>query len=70
MTEEKLNKANELNREIRELESLLNKEYVGIFAHDRDTANVYYNLNAKTMFKVVTNLNKRLEELKKEFEEL
>ena len=70
MTEEKLNKANELNREIRELESLLNKEYVGIFAHDRDTANVHYNLSDKTMFKVVTNLNKRLEELKKEFEEL
>lgn len=70
MTKEKLEQANELNREIRELESLLNKDCIGVFAHNIDTATVYYNLSGKTMFEVITNLNKRLEELKKEFEEL
>lgn len=70
MTEEKLNKANELNREIREIESLLSHDFIGFYAHNRDTANVEYHFCEITMNEVLKTLNDRLEILKKEFEEL
>jgi len=70
MTEEKLAYVNRLNREIREIESLLSHDFIGFYAHNRDTANVEYRFCEITMNEVLKTLNDRLEILKKEFEEL
>lgn len=70
MTEEKLAYVNRLNREIREMESLLSHEVIGFYAYNRDTATVEYRLSEITTNEVLKTLNDRLEILKKEFEEL
>ena len=70
MTEEKLAYVNRLNREIREMESLLSHDVIGFYAYNRDTATVEYRFSEITTNEVLKTLNGRLEILKKEFEEL
>lgn len=70
MTEEKLAYVNRLNREIREMESLLSHDVIGFYAYNRDTATVEYRFSEITTNEVLKTLNDRLEILKKEFEEL
>lgn len=70
MTEEKLAYVNRLNREIREMESLLSHDVIGFYAYNRDTATVEYRFSEITTNEVLKTLNDRLEIMKKEFEEL
>ena len=70
MTEEKLAYANELNEKIHDMESFLNKEFIGFCAYNRNDVIVEYFFSEVVTSVVLKALKDRLEELKKEFEEL
>lgn len=65
MTEEKLNKAKELRDKISNLERALQANVKGIY---HSTGHIY--LDDLTLGFINTTIRSRLEELKKEFEEL
>lgn len=71
MTEEKLNKANKLKQQIKNLEKALESRIDGLFYENKEYRVKYYiDLDVKTINDIKTLIKQRLEELRKEFEEL
>lgn len=71
MTEEKLNKANKLKQQIKNLEKALESRIEGLFYENKEYRVKYYiDLDVKTINDIKTLTEQRLEELRKAFEEL
>ena len=71
MTEEKLKKAEELKDRIRNLERALQEDVKGIYFNAMPFPDKgYIKLDDLTLGFINTTIRQRLEELKKEFEEL
>lgn len=71
MTEEKLNKANKLKQQIKNLEKALESRIEGLFYENKEYRVKYYiDLDVKTINDIKTLIKQRLEELRKAFEEL
>lgn len=71
MTEEKLNKANKLKQQIKNLEKALESRIDGLFYENKEYRVKYYiDLDVKTINDIKALIKQRLEELRKAFEEL
>lgn len=71
MTEEKLKKAEELRDKIRNIERALQEDVKGLYFNAMPFPNKgYIELDDLTLGFINTTIRERLEELKKEFEEL
>ena len=73
MTEEKLERANSIKSEINECERALRNDIKGVFYTEKDLympSREYINISLDVEEKIKDIIRERLEELKKEFEEL
>ena len=71
MTEEKLKRANELKRQIESLEEALKSRIDGFYYENKEySVKFFIDLDVKTINNIKPLIAERLEELKKEFEEL
>lgn len=65
MTEEKLNKANELRDNIRNLKKSLNKDIKGVYYYEQIPSKGYIGLDSETLSDINKVISNRLEELSK-----
>lgn len=70
MTEEKLKKAEEIKDKIRNLERALQEDVKGLYFNTMPSNLGHIKLDDLTLGFINTTIRSRLEELKKEFEEL
>lgn len=71
MTEEKLNKANKLKQQIKNLEKALESRIDGLFYENKEyRVKFYIDLDVKTINDIKTLIEQRLKKLRKAFEEL
>lgn len=70
MTEEKLNKANELRDNIINLKRAVKKDIKGVYYYEQIPSKGYIGLDSETLSDINKVISNRLEELSKELEEL